>query len=328
MRISVALCTHDGAGFVEQQVRSILTQDPRPDELVLGDDASRDDTVAIVERLAGEHPGTTLVVRRHDPPLGVAANFADATAHATGDIVVLSDQDDVWLPGKLAALRDAFAADPEVLLVHSDARLVGADGLPLGRNLLDALEASPAERSGLAGGGGFEVLLRRNLVTGMTAAIRRELADFAFPVGEGWIHDEWLAAIAAATGRIRLLPVALADYRQHGGNQIGARRLTRREQLARLREPREPRASRQLERAESYVAALERLGERVPADRLAAARARVAHRRRRRDLPQNRIARAPRVLFRAALGEYSRFSYGLRDVLRDLLQPPSQAGLR
>jgi glycosyltransferase involved in cell wall biosynthesis len=324
VRISVALCTHDGAAFVAEQVGSILAQLPEPDELVLGDDASTDDTVAIVERLVEAHPGSTsLVVRRHDPALGVAANFADAAEHASGDIVVLSDQDDVWMPGKLAAVRAAFEGDPELLLLHTDARLVDEGGSPIGALLLDSLEATPAERHALEQGRAFEVLLRRNLVTGMTAAVRRDLVATAFPVGAGWIHDEWLAAVASAIGRVRLLPVVLADYRQHGGNQIGARRLTRREQLARLREPREPRASEQVARAESHVAALERLGERVPPERLAASRARLAHRRWRRALPRNRLLRAPRVLLHAARGDYARYSYGVRDVLRDLLQPPS-----
>jgi glycosyltransferase involved in cell wall biosynthesis len=323
--ISVVLCTHDGAAFVDEQVRSILNQSPPPDELVLGDDASSDGTVAIVERAVAAHRaagGTTeLVVRQHDPPLGVVGNFADAMAHARGDLIALSDQDDVWRPGKLAAVVAAFEADPQLLLVHTDARLVDADGRPTGLTLLQALEITPVERRGLEHGDAFDTLLRRNLVTGATAVMRRELVAMASPFPAGWVHDEWLAAIAAARGTLRLLPEPLIDYRQHGGNQIGARRPTLADRWAKLRESREPRATWLVERSTVLVGRLERLGASVPASHLAGARARLAHEERRRSLPRIAIARLPRIVAAAARGDYRRYSRGGIDVLRDLVQP-------
>lgn len=321
--ISVVLCTHNGARFVGEQVESILRQVPAPGELVLGDDASTDDTVAIVERLAAEH-GVALVVRRHDPALGVRGNFADALQHASGDLIALSDQDDIWHDGKLARLEAAFAADPHLLLAHSDARLVDADGRPTGLTLLQALEATPAERAGLERGDAFATLLRRNLVTGATVMIRRRLLDAASPFAPDWVHDEWLAVIAAAAGGLRLLPESLIDYRQHGGNQIGARRPTMRDRWRKLREPREPRASWLVRRDEQLVEALQRLADdadagAVPAEQLAGAQARLAHDRRRRALPGPNLARLPGILRHRA--DYARYSRGAIDVLRDLVQP-------
>jgi glycosyltransferase involved in cell wall biosynthesis len=325
LRVSVALCTHDGAAYLEEQLASILAQRPEPFEIVLGDDASADDTVAIAERTVAAHRAaggqTSLVVRRHDPALGVVGNFADALAHARGDLVALSDQDDVWRPGKLAAFAAVFGSDPDLLLAHSDARLVDATGAPTGVTLLEALEATTAERAGLERGDAFATLLRRNLVTGATVVLRRRLVDAAAPFPAGWIHDEWLAIIAAATGSLRLLPEQLVDYRQHGRNQIGARRPTAAHRWAKLREPREPRASRLVTRTTALVDALERLGDAVPAGRLAAARARLAHEVRRRALPRVPLARVPRILRAAARGDYSRYSRGAIDVLRDLVQP-------
>ncbi|MEO6533000.1 MAG: glycosyltransferase family 2 protein [Pseudolysinimonas sp.] len=323
--ISVALCTHDGAAFVGDQVRSILNQSPEPGEIVLGDDASTDLTVDIVERLVAEHREaggvTELLVRRHDPALGVVANFADALAHARGELIALSDQDDVWHPGKLAAAVAAFDANPALLLLHTDARLVGAAGQPLGMSLLQALEATAGERAGLQGGDAFATLLRRNLVTGATVVLRRELLALAVPFPEGWVHDEWLAVIASAAGTLRLLPEPLIDYRQHESNQIGARRPTMRVRWAKLREPREPRASRLVARTEALAARLESLGSAVSPERRTAARARLAHEERRRGLPRVPIARVPRLLAAAARGDYSRYSRGGIDLLRDLLQP-------
>jgi glycosyltransferase involved in cell wall biosynthesis len=325
-RISVVLGSYNSAGWITEQVTSILRQQPEPDELVLGDDGSTDDTVEIVERLVAKHRaaggGIELVVRRHQN-LGTTANFADALAAARGDLIALSDHDDVWHAGKLAAMRQAFAADDDLLLAHSDARLIDGGGAPLGITLLDALEATRAERDGLERGDAFATLLRRNLVTGATVVIRRDLLDVAAPFADGWVHDEWLAIIAAATGGLRLLPATLIDYRQTGANQIGARRPTMADRMAKLREPREPRASWLVSRTTELVEALERLGIDVPAERLAAARARLAHEERRRALPRVRIARIPRVLAATARGDYSRYSRGAIDVLRDLVQPAS-----
>lgn len=325
-RISVVLCTHNGAAYLREQVISILREDPF--ELVLGDDASSDDSVAIVEDLVAVHRdaggSTELVVRRHDPALGVVANFADGLAHARGELVALSDQDDIWHEGKLAALAAAFDADPELLLVHTDARLVDAAGAPTGLTLLQALEATPGERAGLERGDAFATLLRRNLVTGATVMLRRRVVDAAAPFPGTWVHDEWLAAIASALGRLRLLPAPLIDYRQHGANQIGARRPTMSDRWAKLREPREPRASSLVARTEALVAALERLGDAVPPEHLAAARARLAHEERRRALPRVPLARVPRILRSAARGDYGRYSRGSIDILRDLVQPAGE----
>lgn len=318
--VSVVLCTHNGGRYVAEQVASILRQVPRPRELVLGDDASTDETVAIVERLTAA-AGVDLVLRRHDPALGVRANFADALAHATGDLIALSDQDDIWHDGKLAAMIAAFDADPELLLAHSDARLVDAAGEPLGLTLLEALEATPGERSGLEHGDAFAILLRRNLVTGATVMIRSSLLERATPFAPDWVHDEWLAAIAAATGHLRLLPSALIDYRQHGNNQIGAHRPTWAHRWAKLREPREPRASTLIARTGQLVAALERLGPVVRPVALEGARARLAFEHRRRNLPRFPIARIPRIVAAAVRGRYSRYARGSVDILRDLVQP-------
>jgi len=323
--ISVVLCTRNGAEYVGQQVQSILEQQPGPGEIVLGDDASTDGTVAIVESLVDEHRatggGVDLVVLRHDPPLGVVANFADALAHARGELIALSDQDDVWHPGKLAAAQAAFDADPSLLLLHTDARLVDAGGAPVGLTVLEALEATAGERAGLERGDAFAALLRRNLVTGATAVLRRELLTMAKPFPSGWVHDEWLAMIAAAVGTVRLLPEPLIDYRQHGANQIGARRPTAADRWAKLREPREPRASALVDRTSALISALEGLGAGVPPAHLEAARARLEHERRRRDLPRVPIARIPRIALAAARGDYGLYSRGGIDVLRDLVQP-------
>ena len=327
LTVSVALCTRNGARFVAEQVRSILAQRPAPLELVVGDDDSSDDTVAIIEatlaevRAADRAVQTELVVRRHRPPLGVVGNFADAMAHCRGDLIALSDQDDVWRPDKLVSLVPLFAADARLQLAHSDARLVDGDGEPLGLTLLDALEVTAAERTGLTEGDAFAVLLRRNLVTGATVVLRRTLLEHAAPLPAEWVHDEWLAAVAAAHDphALRLVPEPLIDYRQHGANEIGARKPTMADRWAKLREPRDGRAPLLAERTRLLAERLQALG--VAPDRVAQARGKHAHEARRRDLPRWQPARIPAVMASALRGRYARYSRGAIDVLRDLVQP-------
>lgn len=324
-RISVALGTRNGGVYVARQVASILSQRPAPIELVVGDDDSSDDTLAVIERVYAEArvadpslPTALRIIRRH-PALGVTDNFAATLAACEGDLIALSDQDDEWMPGKLAALSAAFDADPELLLVHTDARLVDGDGAPLGLTLLEALEATPGERAGLAAGEALPVLLRRNLVTGATVMLRRTLLESALPIPGEWVHDEWLAAVAAATGRVRLVPDALIDYRQHGTNQIGARRLTLADKIARLREPRADRAAR-LARRTALLAERGRHLD-VPPAVQAQLDAKADHEARRARLPRMRLARLPAVLAGVAARRYSRYSRGAMDALRDLTTP-------
>lgn len=322
LTVSVALCTRNGAAYVAEQVRSILTQTPAPAEIVVGDDASSDDTLAIVERTVAEHGGgVALRILRNDPPLGVVGNFAATMEATTGDLVALSDQDDVWMPGKLAAIVARFAADPDLLVVHSDARLVDGAGAPLGMALLEALEATAGERAGLERGDAFAVLLRRNLVTGATTVFRRRLLDAAAPFPPDWVHDEWLAVLGAALGGLRLDPAPLIDYRQHGANQIGARKLDWGTRWARLREPRTARNERLLRRARSLVDRLEALGEQLDAGHLRAAREKLAHEEVRAALPASHLRRVVPVLREWRSGRYRHYGLGTQDVLRDLVQP-------
>ncbi len=327
-RISVALGTRNGGAHVARQVASILSQRPAPIELVVGDDDSTDDTLAVIERVHAEARAadpqlpTALRIIRRRPALGVTANFAATLAACEGDLIVLSDQDDEWMPGKLATLAAAFAADERLLLVHSDARLVDGAGAPLGLTLLEALEATPSERAGLAAGEALPVLLRRNLVTGATVMLRRSLLQAALPIPGEWVHDEWLAAVAAATGRVRLVPETLIDYRQHGANQIGARRPTLADKLARLCEPRAERAVRLARRSALLAERGRALG--LPAAVQAQLDAKADHEARRARLPRVRLARVPAVLAGVAAGRYGRYSRGAMDALRDLTTPAGE----
>lgn len=320
--VSVALCTHNGARFIETQVRSILNQTVRPQQLVLSDDDSADATVQLVTDLVEEHREQhplEFVVFRNAPALGVARNFEQAILACDKDLVVLSDQDDVWASERLAEVTARFASEPELSLLHSDARLVDAQGAALGATLFDSLGVSFWERETEQSADALRVLLRRNIVTGATTVVRRGLAARAMPIPEGWIHDEWLAVVAAVVGRIGIEVGQLVDYRQHDTNEIGAGKLSFRKKLGKLTEPRADRNSTLLLRSQQLATRLEALG--AEPRLVALARDKARHESFRSRLPANRLLRVVPVLVRAASGWYTRFGMGSQDVLRDLVQP-------
>lgn len=325
LAVSVALCTHNGARFVAEQVASILTQVPPPRELVVGDDASTDDTLAEVERVVAQARAsdpafsTQVTIIRRDAPLGVTANFESTIAACSSPLIALSDQDDVWPAGRLGRLVRAFD-DPSVSLVHSDARLIDAEGRDTGARLLEVVEATRSERAALEAGDAWPVLLRRNLVTGATVVVRAELAREARPFPASWVHDEWLAAVAAARDGLRLIDQPLLDYRQHDANVIGAGRVTWGRRWQKLREPRADRAARLVARAAALAERAADWG--VSAERLRDVRQKLAFEAAREQAPRWQPLRVVGVLRRWVRGDYARFARGPIDVVRDLVQPP------
>jgi len=327
--VSVALCTHNGARYVEEQVLSILNQTLPISQLVVSDDASTDNTVALVRSVVGEfeasHPeySLELVVLENDEPLGVRKNFEQAVRACDGELIALCDQDDRWRHDRLERMVEEFTARPKLTLLHSDARLVDQAGEPLGISLMQALGVSQLEANQIHSGDAFLTLLRRNVVTGATVVFRKGLLNHAIPFAEPWVHDEWLAMIASTVGVVDFLPEQLVDYRQHEHNQIGAAKLSFRGKVRKLREPRDERNQHLVSRAEALLGRLVGLDDAVPARYVRQVRAKLKHERWRRDLPVSRSMRVLPVMGSALGGRYSRFSNGLQDVLRDIVQPDS-----
>ncbi|VWX60527.1 Glycosyltransferase family 2 protein [Burkholderiales bacterium 8X] len=321
--ISVALCTRNGARFLAAQVESICAQDLLPAQIVVSDDGSSDDSIEVVRQtverlgLAGR---IELDVFHNPTPLGVTRNFEQAVKACRHELIALCDQDDVWHAGRLKRMAASFEADPELLLLHTDARLVDAELRPIGPTLFEALEVEPWEIQAIHEGRAFQVLLRRNLATGATTMFRRRLLEAALPFSAEWVHDEWLASIAAAIGRVDLLPEPTIDYRQHGNNQIGARPPTLAEKV---RKALDSRGDKHLQRWRRAVALLDRLiglGDRVEPGIVEAQRAKVAHQRFRADLPASRWRRLGAVIREARAGGYDRFGRGKQAVAQDLLE--------
>ena len=318
---SVALCTYNGAPFIEAQLRSIIDADVPCSEIVIVDDASRDDSVEIVRKVS-RSTKIPFCIEVNAQNIGSSRSFQRALERATAPVVFLSDQDDLWDAGKPARMLEEFVRRPQLLLLHSDARLVDENANDLGTTLFEAIEVAASERASIHSGNAFDIFMRRNLATGATLALRRSLLDTALPIPDTWVHDEWLAAIASAVGVVDFIEERLTLYRQHGRNQIGARRLSFKEKIGESFARQGKYYARREARAADLLDRLNGLGALVPPDRVAKASAKLAHMHFRAQLPRSRMARLGPVVLETMRGRYSAYSTGWKSIVRDLLHAP------
>lgn len=220
--ISVALCTYNGAGFLREQLDSIASQAESPYEIVVCDDASTDDTVAIVEEFA-RSTDIALSLHRSEQNVGVAKNFERAISLCKGEWIALADQDDVWEPQKQEHLAAAIRREPSLAYAFSDATLVDEGGRALGgKTLLARRFALSSIDEKFRARRELDLMLKRDFIYGTTLMIRADVRDLLLPIALGWSHDTWIVNVLAAFG-LRGVPVLepLVLYRQHGVQASG-----------------------------------------------------------------------------------------------------------
>lgn len=324
--ISVALCTHNGGQFIQEQIASICRQSLQPAEIVLSDDASSDNCVELAQAVIANQaikqvrPPPVLRVLRNNQPLKVIKNFEQAVLACSGDLIALCDQDDIWHVDRLARMAKEFSQQPTALLMHSNANLIDSAGGNLPLSLFDAIEVQRFELDWIHEGRAVDAFLRRNLVTGATTIFHRSLLQYALPFPQEWIHDEWLAIVAACVGRVDVIEDKLIDYRQHAQNQIGARRETLKWKLQKAFARRDSTLSARAKKVEVLIARLEKLENPISSTTLAKLHAKLSHQRFRANLPEKRLARILPILGEAFTGRYNRFGRGLHCLARDLLE--------
>ena len=318
------MATFNGERFIAEQLESILNQTRLPDEIVISDDHSTDKTLTVAKKIlepACAERGIDLTIVSHDGPAGVSANFHHAVSQTTADVIALADQDDVWHAEKLETLVSHFEALPELLMAHSDADLIDDAGASLGMGVLDSLRITGRERHDLVTSRGIRALVRRNLVTGQTALIRRSLVELSADIPEGWVHDEWWALIAASMDGLLLDPRVFQSYRQHAGNEIGASKSGWEKLKERFSEPQSAFRNRHKVRhqgLERFMDAPLWPGHEEATDLL---RGRLRHYEWQAELPASQLLRIGPIVWKLVTGEYSRYRRGFFDAMRDFLQP-------
>lgn len=215
-KILILLATHNGARFLQEQLESIRAQTYENWQLLISDDGSTDDTLAIVQAFAATV--SQRVVIRRGPQLGFWQNFV-ALVRAEdldGDLYAYSDQDDVWFAEKLANAVDWFAARgaPSAALYFTRTELMTADGEPAGLSPLFA--RAPTFRNALV----------QNIGGGNTMVFNRSArqALLATPLDAKLIsHDWWTYQVITGIGGVAHYdPWPSLKYRQHGQNLVGA----------------------------------------------------------------------------------------------------------
>lgn len=204
MRISIAMATYNGAKYLQEQLDSFLYQTRQPDELVVCDDGSTDATLDILEDFRQQAPFAVRVYR-NEVNLGYIKNFEKALSLCTGDIIFLSDQDDVWLCKKIKQIEGIFLSDSSAMVVVNDQFVTDAD-LCLGeRTALGNIKSAGVAESWF--------------VAGCCTAIKNPLIKIILPIPlEAHGHDAWINKLAEALTVRRVHPVSLQYYRRHGEN--------------------------------------------------------------------------------------------------------------
>lgn len=229
--ISVAMCTYNGGKYLREQLYSIVKQTQLPDEIVICDDGSIDSTLQILNEFK---KNATFQVRiyHNEKRLGPTKNFEKAINLCKGDIIVLSDQDDVWLPHKIEKLKNIFISNHDIAFVFSDAIVVDEKLFPLGYTMWKSILFTTYQRRLFRNAYQVEVLLKHNVVTGATLAFRAESRNWILPISDKWVHDAWIVLLLSALGiKGDFIEEPLIKYRQHHQQSIGGRRLNLHEQF-------------------------------------------------------------------------------------------------
>lgn len=201
MKVSVVIATYNGGKYLVGQLESIAGQTRPPDEIVITDDGSTDDTMAMAYIFAESAP-FPVNISFNPENLGYARNFAHGLSLSTGEFVFFSDQDDCWLPTKVEAVLTVAERNPSTQVFMNDAFLTDENLGQTGQTILSRIRG--------AGMGDSRFL------HGSCMGVRRHFLDIAFPLPPGVeAHDTWLVGLAEDYGARMIIEEPLQLYRRH-----------------------------------------------------------------------------------------------------------------
>lgn len=220
--VSIAMCTYNGAGFLQQQLDSLVNQTRKPDEIIICDDCSKDQSVEIAQNFAKQHPDITIRVVQNPQNLGYVKNFEKAISLCTQDIIFLCDQDDLWQPEKIENMVAVFDAEPAVGLVLHDFCWIDERNQPYpgpidtyGPQKLSAAQLPQEIKDN-----SINVFMQPypRAWCGCMMAYRRSFNEVVLPIFPGKGHDDWILKVLAPITETRFLASPLVHYRMHQQN--------------------------------------------------------------------------------------------------------------
>lgn len=201
--ISVCLASYNGGKYIREQIDSILAQLTDEDELVISDDGSTDDTLNIIT----SYHDSRIKLLHNQGEKGVNHNFENALKNTRGDIIFFSDQDDIWLPGKVQACTDALQTCD---CVFHDAKVIDSKG---------EIVSDSFYYNGIPSGNFWQNLYKTSYM-GCRMAINRCTMQYVLPYpSKLYCYQEgWVASIIAIKSKVKFIPFKGILYRRHGGN--------------------------------------------------------------------------------------------------------------
>jgi glycosyltransferase involved in cell wall biosynthesis len=200
MKISIALAVFNGEKYLQEQLQSFMLQLRLPDELIVCDDGSNDTSISIIEDFKKNAPFNVLF-HRNTENLGYVKNFEKAIGYCTGDIIFLSDQDDVWLPEKIQLIEKIFFSTPEVMVVLNNMDICDEKLQLTGLTTLGQIRSAGMKDEVLS--------------YGCCTAFRSSIKSLALPIPDSYSHDAWINQFGKSMGRWFLYEASLQLYRRH-----------------------------------------------------------------------------------------------------------------
>lgn len=198
------MATYNGARFVIEQLASIANQSVPPDEIIISDDASNDGTSDLVKNFRRTSKIRIELIQNRER-FGYSRNFISAVSHASGQVIFLSDQDDIWRGDKIEVMLHGFKSSNFLLLTH-DLSIVDSDAL----ETFVKSYFSKLERNSLP----FDSNMK-----GCASAFKRQLISiFGWPTDDNWTYDKWLCLMASTFGLRGFVNEPLVKYRMHDQN--------------------------------------------------------------------------------------------------------------
>ena len=216
--ISVALCSYNGECYIREQLQSIFEQSMPVDEVVIGDDGSSDKTLDVINSFKDKLP---IRILESNQQRGAIRNFLHTISECQGEIIFLSDQDDIWAPNKVEVISQYFDTHSQIEALFTDALLINSEGEALGNGFtLWDYYFDETARKRCEMGLMIEEFCTSAHATGATMAFRKQLKQRLPKTDEVW-HDELVARLAVANHSLAYLPECLTKYRIHDSQQIG-----------------------------------------------------------------------------------------------------------
>src|SRR6201996_6721490 len=219
--VSVLITCFNYGAYVSQAIESALEQTYPPSEIIVSDDASQDNSCEVVESYVTRGLGVKLLRNPHG---GMAANLNAAYRNCSGDIIVLLDADDTFLPGKIEAVVNAFRANPQAgFAIH---RAVLVDNQRRARGLYPLLSALPSGDCAQVTYDNSGILMGLPPTTNL--ALRREIADRIFPIPVEYTGyaEQMIHRLAPLMTELCAVGVPLAHWRFHGLNDQNSIHIT------------------------------------------------------------------------------------------------------